>query len=411
MKCPNCHHDIYEDSKYCPYCGQSLQERCPKCNHVVSSNDRFCSQCGYTLKTNEKIEGYYVPIHDEKEKLNKAYEEIFEESVYNDVEDEEIYSKVKWKPIIIGLLVLALLTGVSFAYLGSLSGNDTNVNQPSNPGVSVNNSYTTYVGNANLEGKVLIDGDTIYMTNNDGYLVSMDKEFNNSKVLLEEAVSYITVYKDKLYFADSHNYLSMMDKDGKNKEILVQKAVYYVLLKDDKLYYQLDPDKESLYVMDLNTKEATKLNDCRSYNPNVSEDSIYYSSTDGIYVMGLDGSDDKRIIAGEVYNVLYEDNKLYYIKDNLLMMYDLKNDSTNTVMNMLVARFNKSGNMIVAYTSRGLVRYDITTKESKVLYTDNMDNFYIIGDTVLVSYNDNWQVIDSEGRVYSLFDDDSGEFI
>ena len=67
--------------------------------------------------------------------------------------------------------------------------------------------------------------------------------------------------------------------------------------------------------------------------------------------------------------------------------------------------------MIVAYTSRGLVSYDITTKQSKVLYTGNMDNFYIIGDAVLVSYNDNWQVIDSEGRVYSLFDDDSGEFI
>lgn len=406
MKCPNCQNDIYDDSKYCPYCGQSLQEKCPKCGYVVSSDDRFCSQCGYGLKTSEKIEGYYVPINDEKEKLNKAFDEIFEEQVYEAPKD-----KVRWKPIGIGLLVLALLFGISYVYLSSLSNNDTNINQPSYPGVSVNNSYTTYVGNTHLEGKAVIDGDTIYMTNNDGYLVSMDKDFNNIKVLLEEAVSYITVYKDKLYFADSQNYLSMMDKDGKNKEVLVQKAVYYVLLKDDKLYYQLDPDNESLYVMDLVTKETTKLNNCRSYNPNISEDSIYYSSTDGIYVMGLDGSDDKRIVAGEVYNVLYEDNKLYYIKDNLLMMYDLKNDSINTVMNMLVASFNKSGNTIVAYTSRGLVSYDIATKETKVLYTGNMDNFFIIGDTVLVSYNDNWQVIDSEGRVYSLFDDDSGEFI
>lgn len=411
MKCPNCQNDIYDEAKYCPYCGHSIEEHCPKCGSIISLNDKFCSQCGYSLKSNEKIEGYYVPIDHQKEDLNEAYHNIFEENQYNDYHDVK-KEKIRWKPIIIGLTVLALLTGASLFYLGTLSKDNNQVIQPDNPTVNNDNSYATYIGNANLEGKAVLDDDIIYMSNNDGYLVSFDKEFKESNVLLEEAVSYITPYKDKIYFADSQNYLSVIDKDGKNKEVIIQKAVYYLLLKDNKLYYQLDPDNESLYVMDLNTREMIKLNDCRSYCPNVSQDSIYYTSTDGIYVMGLDGSDDKRIVAGEVYTLLYEDNKLYYVQnDYTLTIYDLKNGSTETISNMLVSKFNKNGDTLIAITSRGLVKYDLNTKKSKTLYTGNIDGFQMIGDAVLVEYNNTWQLIDSNGNQYSLFEENNGEFI
>lgn len=424
MQCPKCHHEVYNDAKYCPYCGSSLLNQCSRCGHHVHENDRFCSNCGLELNSNvkkeEKIEGYYVPLGQEDKVVvedyqpSETYEDIIsQENVYESVEVEPEREKVRWKPIIIGFVILVLLTVTSFVYL--MGNSDTNKdntvdNLPTNPSVTSDNSYVTYNGNVNLQGLAVLDGDVVYMTNDDGYLVSFDKDFKESKILLEEVVSYITPYNDKIYFADENNYLSVVNKDGSQKEVIIQKAVYYILLKGDCLYYQLDPDSESLYVLDLKTNESKKLNDCRSYCPNVTDDSIYYTSTDGIYVMGLDGSDDQRLIAGEIYTLLYEDSKLYYVQNNTLMIYDIKTKETKTITNMLVSSFNKSGDMIYAYTSKGLISYDLNTNKTKTLYASSLDSFQVIGDVVLVCSNDNWSIIDSQGNTYSLFEDE-GEFV
>ena len=50
-------------------------------------------------------------------------------------------------------------------------------------------------------------------------------------------------------------------------------------------------------------------------------------------------------------------------------------------------------------------------RQSKTLYTGNIDGFQMIGDAVLVEYNNTWQLIDSNGNQYSLFEENNGEFI
>lgn len=399
MRCTNCQNEIGDHSQYCPYCGYSLNKKCPQCGHLLSSHDRYCSQCGYCIKQESTMNGYYIPI----DKQEKEYHEYH----YENNDDRE---KINWKPILLSLLVLLFVTGISIYYLSSQD-NPIETSQSQDFHIDNDNSYTTYVGNTHLEGMSIVDQDIIYMTNNDGYLVSLDKDFNNEHVLLQESVSYLNIYNDKIYFADSQQYLSCINKDGTDKEIIIQKPVYYLLLKEDKLYYQLDSDNESLYVLDLKTNESIKLNDCRSYCPNISDQHIYYTSIDGIYEMDLDGQNDKRIIAGEVNSLLYEDNKLYYVQNNQLFIYDLNTQQTETISSLLLATFIKKDDSIVAYTSKGLVIYDLKTKESKTLYASSIDCFQVLDNLVLVCDDGIWQVVNEDGQVYSLFEDTTGNFI
>ena len=69
MKCPKCQKEVYDDAKFCPHCGISLDSQCPRCGYTVSTSDRFCANCGQELKkpkVDDNIGGYYVPIHQQK---------------------------------------------------------------------------------------------------------------------------------------------------------------------------------------------------------------------------------------------------------------------------------------------------------------------------------------------------------
>jgi membrane protease subunit (stomatin/prohibitin family) len=50
IACPNCHHQIPANSKFCPDCGYNLQGvTCPKCGTVNSPGAKFCTNCGTAL--------------------------------------------------------------------------------------------------------------------------------------------------------------------------------------------------------------------------------------------------------------------------------------------------------------------------------------------------------------------------
>lgn len=408
MQCPKCHNEVNIEAKYCPHCGSPLDSRCPNCQHKVSPEDKFCSNCGYQLKgqpteKKEDIKGYYVPIQH-------TFEDHQEETP---IVQEKVKEKVRWKPIIISAIVLVALTIGSLIYLGSdkeEEKKETTVTQKT-PDVKGENSHSTYIGNVNMEGEAYLDQDTIYMTNEKGYLVSLDKKLQSPKVLLEEKVTYITPYQDKIYFADENNYLSVVDKNGKNKETIVKKPVYYLVLIDDQIYYQLDSDQESLYVLDIKTKKSQKINDSRTYSPNITDQYIYYSSSDGVYQMDKDGKNDKRIIEGKVYNVLYEDNKLYYIQDTLLYCYDLKTKAVDQILDTKASTYIKNDQTIYAYTMRGLVSYDMNTKKTKTLYAGSINSMQVIGDIVLVKDDNGWMAIMSDGSQYQVFQTDNGDFV
>lgn len=55
-KCPECHHGIPTDAKFCPTCGHQLLvfQECPHCGKNLTPNAKFCSRCGHPVEEKPK---------------------------------------------------------------------------------------------------------------------------------------------------------------------------------------------------------------------------------------------------------------------------------------------------------------------------------------------------------------------
>jgi len=51
MKCNHCKKEIQEGAKFCPYCGQKVEQInvCPNCGQITRSGDLFCMECGWKV--------------------------------------------------------------------------------------------------------------------------------------------------------------------------------------------------------------------------------------------------------------------------------------------------------------------------------------------------------------------------
>ena len=49
MKCPSCHFEMPDGSRFCEACGAALPMRCSACGATSRSGARFCSKCGKAL--------------------------------------------------------------------------------------------------------------------------------------------------------------------------------------------------------------------------------------------------------------------------------------------------------------------------------------------------------------------------
>ena len=417
MICPRCKSELNDDMSFCPQCGLKI-ERCPHCHQPILPNAKFCSHCGERLYEDvpQGVGGFYQPLGDE--------DNLKEETV--DFEDIPVSHKVNKKVIGIGVAILIALTGISYLYLyhgpalnlaRDNSSHQIKVKQQSIGGTT---SYATFTGNINLSGLVYQSEDKFYICYDQGHLVSMDKDLKNRQTILNESVQYVNVTKDMIYYANKDNYLCQSSLDGKNKKILINKAVYYVIVKDDKIYYQLDEDHEALYVYDIKTKKETKLNERQSFSLNILDDKIYFTSSDGIYSIGLDGKGEEKLLSGKYYNLIYQDGYLYCGKtDGSLMSYDIKNKETQTYDKNVQMFINMSDHNLFYYTNdMNVMKYDLKTKKKTKIYSGYITGGQIIGDKLILmtggSYSDNaYQVImDFNGENQQrLFTDGQGDFI
>lgn len=401
MNCPRCHHEIVGEEQYCPNCGYKLI-KCSHCQQPLIENAKFCSHCGQAINTVQKesqIGGFYVPINDE--------EYVIEEKEHINFKEVTVSKKVNKPVIVVGVIIMVLLTAVSLWYISqvqpkTIAKDDTDLIESETMKINGQTHESSLVANINQEGNTFVYKDKVYMCDDNGYIVAMSLDLTEQKIILKEKASNLYIQNDIIYYLDANQFLCSMKLDGSDKKIIYNQPVYYMHIKGDKVYFQLDSEQEKIHVYDLNTNQVAKINDRRSYNLNVVGDMIYYTSTDGIYCIGIDGKGDKKLVSENCYSLIYLNQKLYYSTSlNQIQCYDTKTQSIEVVVEEQSRLCNITESDIFYKTTSGLKRYNFNTKESYPIYNGSVSTCEVVGDKLVVlsdSYNQKYKIImDKDG--------------
>src|ERR1700675_3728574 len=54
MRCPNCHSENPETSRFCIQCGAAFKSVCAKCGSENPPGSKFCAQCGTSIQAVSK---------------------------------------------------------------------------------------------------------------------------------------------------------------------------------------------------------------------------------------------------------------------------------------------------------------------------------------------------------------------
>ncbi|WP_081652863.1 DUF5050 domain-containing protein [Candidatus Stoquefichus massiliensis] len=311
MICPRCKTEVNDDMNFCPQCGMKI-ERCPHCGQPIIQGAKFCSHCGTNVQQGKQtsyMEGYYQPLNEQDQPVSHTEET-------QTFQDVPVNKKINKKVIIISVAVLVIASVLSYVYIyhGPAINNNSQYNQEVRKKepmtIGSQTSFSTYIGNINQSGTSYQTEGKIYICDDNGYIVSMDKNLENRKTIVSESCQYLNVVGEILYYTNKDNYLCQISTEGKDQKVILNKAVYYVVIKDDKIYYQLDEENESIYIYDLKTNQQTRINERKSYNLNVIDEQIYFTSDDGIYRIGINGQGEEKILSGKYYNLIYQDNSI-----------------------------------------------------------------------------------------------------
>lgn len=421
MKCPNCKSELLDDALYCAQCGMKI-ERCKQCNNILQADAHYCSYCGtpvnnqksdyqpinseytnrlggYYQKSDEQISneytnrlgGYYKP-------LNETYKEtvIKEETVnFNEINTDK---KVNKKVIILSVIALVVSTALAGSYLLKTGG--VNPFSPDNKvetsvlKISGDTDQYAYIGNINQGGHATLYKDRLYVCNDEGHLVSMSRLFDDRKTLTDYKVEYVQIIDDIIYFVNDKMQICTMDINGGNQSVIVNKEAYYVQVIGSKIYYQSDDEGERLHVFDLKTLEDKELNQRVTYEMNITDDKIYYSSTDGIYCIGINGMGEEKLSSDRGHSLILKDNKLYYSTTNYeSKAIDLKTKTSEKIIDEKSSLLNMTSDYIFCYSVTGLNKYDVKTKECTDVYSGNINFVEVVGDVLIITDNSNHRIV------------------
>lgn len=422
MNCPNCQKQIDDNANFCPQCGSPIQ-RCPTCHQPIFPSDRYCPRCGQPIHSSSKeADGYYQPISFQEE------QPVTSQDVTQAFRDIPVRHKVNKWGIIIAVIALIMMTVLAYEYIyhgpdlyASSFQEDQDAFLTTDIEINGQNTYASLVGNVNQNGEVFFDGENLYMCDDNGYLVCMNKQLQDRQILLEEPCSYIQVVDQMIYYTDANHHLCQITTDKTNQKTLLNKAVYYLIADGNDLYYQLDEDDESLYVYHLDSQKQEKLNDRATYCINVVDDFLYYESQDGIYRIRKNGKDEEKILSGKYTNLIYQDQQLYYLTDEgVIGCFDLLKKETKEFTDQALLFINMNEDSIFYLSvNQTIVRYDLASHQEKEIYGGIASAGYMAGDHLilvtssLISQDENYRVImDLDGQVQQrLFSETQGEMI
>lgn len=440
MYCQNCQKEIADDSSFCVYCGHKVK-RCSRCHKLASESDLFCSQCGKSLTSDassynqgsfdqpvikEQIEGHYQPLKD------VPFEEVKEDNISFD--DVPTPKKVNFKIVGIAFAVLIVFTVIGYYYINN--GNNPSFKDNDNTSEIIQNDImiqsttatSSLNGNLNMNGTSFFDGKTLYVCDNNGYIVKMDSKLENRVTLVKQKSQYLNVINDIIYYTNENNNLCSITTDGKDQKIILNKTIFYLVVKADKAYYQLDEGKgvgEYICVYDLKTNKETVLNKRASYNLNVLDNKIYYSSNDGIYSMNLDGKSDEKLVSDNVKNVIVQDGKIYFDRESsgYISSFDINSKKIEDVVTKDNTYLLNITEQYIFYLNKqyNVMRYDLKSKEVKSIYNSTkVGSLQVVGDKLIIdaaaeTYSGLSQykvIMDFDGNVQQkLFAKNDGSYI
>ncbi len=405
MKCPNCNNELLDEALYCAQCGTKI-ERCKQCGQVLQVGAHYCSYCGTPVNNIKpayepingshynRLGGYYKPLSNDYEQDNVVSEET--------VDFNEIKADKKTNKLVIVLSVIALIVSTALAglYLSKTSGINPFI--PSDNGIintkplkvsGDNASYTT-VGNINQGGHATLYKDRLYVCDDEGRLVSMSTSFDDRKTLTDQKVEYVSIVDDIIYYVNQDMKICSIDINGNNQAIVVNKKAYYMNIVDYKIYYQSDEEGERLHVFDLKTLEDKELNQRVTYNINVSDDKIYYTSTDGIYCISVNGKGEEKLSGDNGYSMILRDNKLYYSTSSYeTKVLDLNTKTSEKLVDERSSFLNMTSDYIFYYSANGVKKYDIKTKQSEVIYKGNIEFLEVVGNILVITDHDGHRIV------------------
>ena len=187
-------------------------------------------------------------------------------------------------------------------------------------------------GNIHNNGYITEYNGKYYFANKDDYdnLYVMDKNEENKKKLSGNHYFYnLNICGDYIYYVSgSPGKIYRVTTDGKNKEklsndnsynlIRYDKYLFYRLSEDDdwgKLYYSDDSRGGHIFSYDLKSETEAEICNDKCWNLNLHKDWIIYrNQSDGgdLYCISYDGSVKKRLVGGNIVNIIVLDDDIFY---------------------------------------------------------------------------------------------------
>lgn len=154
--------------------------------------------------------------------------------------------------------------------------------------------------------------DEIYNAIGTGILVRRDRDWTNRIELTECLVDSFVVGDSYIYYTDaSHgNRLYRMNYDGTDPTLIIDEKIYSFTISEDTIFYS---SEDGIYKLDYANYETTKLS---SYGENiiVKGNCVYFSSEqNSLSRVKVDGTQEQQL-QNDINEYYITDNDLYYTK-------------------------------------------------------------------------------------------------
>lgn len=266
-------------------------------------------------------------------------------------------------------------------------------------------------GNTLNEGRVAVDGDTIYYSEprDGGCLYSMDMEGNNKKKLTESEARYINVVGDRIIYCDvSNNYYccSVPKNGGEAKVVVPMMSMDYVIF-DGHIYFANWADACKIYRATLDGEDVVKICDTGAEDMSQYGPWLYFTARDNesyIYRVRLDGEELRQINSdssmlpnvhnGVVYFINWADEgKMYSIDPTN------PNETYKCIYEKRVGHLNANGGYLyfTDWTTGGKThRMELSSGDVKKLGDDRAGSLAVAGEWLY------YQNADDGNRVFRV---------